>query len=112
VPAHSKPIRTIDSTFCRMGEAARRLLQPVLAGMATLAMVLAGSSTVDLGAAGWLAGSAVLRRIERWGWVGGISPTSGAPTWRMSASSRPLPYGLRPARGLGLVTRDLAPVLR
>lgn len=38
---------------------ARRLLQPVAAGLAALAIVLAGSAaTVDLGAAGWLAGSA------------------------------------------------------
>ncbi len=38
---------------------ARRLLEPVLAGMAALALVLAGSAaTVDIGAAGWLAGAA------------------------------------------------------
>jgi phosphatidylglycerophosphate synthase len=37
---------------------ARRLLQPVLAGMAALALVLAGSAeAVDIGAAGWLAGA-------------------------------------------------------
>jgi hypothetical protein len=28
---------------------------------------------------------AVLRRIDGWGWVAGMRPTTSAPTWRMSA---------------------------
>jgi len=94
-----------------MGEA-RRLLQPVLAGMAALAMVLAGSAaTVELGAARWLAGSAASQDREV-GLGRRHTPDQRRSDVADERVSRPFPHGPRPANGLGLVTRDLAPVLR